>query len=54
MIRIFFLNGSENSLKETLDILQNFCTMSGLTINAEKKNKAIWIGSFSKSTTRLD
>ena len=31
-----FLNGSENSLRETLDILQKFYTMSGLTMNAEK------------------
>ena len=38
-----FLNGSEKSLRETLDILQNFYTMSGLRMNAEK-NKAIWIG----------
>ena len=32
-----FLNGSENSLRETLDILQIFYTMSGLRMNAEKK-----------------
>ena len=47
-----FLNGSENSLRETLDILQIFYTMSGLRMNAEK-TKAIWIGSLSNSTTRL-
>ena len=45
-----FLNGSENSLRETLDILQKFYTMSGLRMNAEK-TKAIWIGSLSNSTT---
>ena len=31
-----FLNGSENSLRETLEILQKFYTMSGLGMNAEK------------------
>ena len=31
-----FLNGSENSLRETLEILQKFYTMSGLRLNAEK------------------
>ena len=45
-----FLNGSENSLRETLDILQKKYTMSGLRMNAEK-TKAIWIGSLSNSTT---
>ena len=47
-----FWNGSENSLRETLDILQKFYTMSGLRMNAEK-TKAIWIGSLSNSTTRM-
>ena len=47
-----FLNGSENSLRETLDILQKFSTMSGLRMNAEK-TKAIWIGSLSNSTSRM-
>ena len=47
-----FLNGSENSLRETLDILQKFYTMPWLRVNAEKK-KPIWIGSLSNSTTRL-
>ena len=46
------INGSENFLRETLDILQNFYTMSGLRMNAEK-TKAIWIGSLSNSTTRM-
>ena len=35
-----FLNGSENSFRETLDILQKFYTMSGLRMSAEK-TKAI-------------
>ena len=47
-----FLNGSENSLRETLDVLQKFYEMSGLKINVEKK-KAIWIGSLCYSRTRL-
>ena len=47
-----FLNGSENSLREALDVLQKFYEMSGLKINVEK-TKAIWIGSISNSPTRL-
>ena len=31
-----FLNGSENSLREALDVLQKFYEMSGLKINVEK------------------
>ena len=34
-----FLNGSENSLREALDVLQKFYEMSGLKINV-KKNKS--------------
>ena len=33
----FFLNGSENSFRVTLDILQKIYTMPGLRMNAEKK-----------------
>ena len=47
-----FLNGSENSLREALDVLQKIYEMSGLKINVEK-TKAIWIGSLSNSPTRL-
>ena len=47
-----FLNGSENSLREALDVLQKFYEMSGLKINVEK-TKAIWKGSLSSSPTRL-
>ena len=47
-----FLNGSENSHRETLDVLQKNYEMSGLKINVEK-TKAIWIGSLSNSLTRL-
>ena len=35
-----FFNGSENSLRETLDTLQKFYTISGLRMNAVK-TKAI-------------
>ena len=31
-----FLNRFENSLKETLDVLQKFYEMSGIKINVEK------------------
>ena len=47
-----FLNGSENSLRETLDVLQKFYEMSGLKIYVDK-SKAIWIGSLSNFPTRL-
>ena len=47
-----FLNGSENSFRKTLDVLQKFYEMSGLKKNVEK-TKAIWIGSLSSSPTRL-
>ena len=41
-----FLNGSENSLRETQDDIQKFYEMSGLMINVEK-TKAMWLGSLS-------
>ena len=44
-----FLNGSTNSLRESLDVLQNLNEMSGLKINVEKR-KVIWIGSLSNKT----
>ena len=39
-----FLDGSENSLKNALDLLDQFSKYSGLTPNFEK-TKCIWIGS---------
>ncbi|MCG7892737.1 MAG: reverse transcriptase domain-containing protein, partial [Candidatus Thiodiazotropha endolucinida] len=47
-----FLDGSELSLKETLNTLNQFYYMSGLKINIEK-TRAIWIGSLSNSHMRL-
>ena len=35
-----FLNGSENSLREALDVLQKFHEMSGLKINVEKQKRS--------------
>ena len=46
------LNGSENSLRETQDVLQKKYEMPGLKINVDK-TKASWIGSPSNSPTRL-
>ena len=43
-----FLDGTEDSLKEALEILNSFFIMSGLRINVEK-TRAIWIGSLSNS-----
>ena len=47
-----FLDGSELSLRETLNTLNQFYNMSGLKINIEK-TRAIWIGALSNSHTRL-
>ena len=47
-----FLDGTEQSLKETLNILKKFYSMSGLKINVEK-TRAIWIGSLSHSNRQL-
>lgn len=47
-----FLDGTEDSLQNTLNVLQTFYLMSGLKINADK-TKAIWIGSMNRSNVRL-
>ena len=47
-----FLDGSDKSLREILQILNTFYRMSGLKINVEKTG-AIWIGSRSNSNDRL-
>ena len=46
------LDGSELSLRETLNTLNQFYNMSGLKINVEK-TRAIGIGALSNSPTRL-
>ena len=47
-----FLDSTEQSLKETLKILNLYYSMSGLKINIEK-TRAIWIGSLSHSNGQL-
>ena len=47
-----FLDGTEISLRKTLQKLQFFYLMSGLKINVDK-TKAIWIGSMAKSNLKL-
>lgn len=47
-----FLNGSEESLRETLHILHIFYKMSGLKINIEK-TKVVWIGSQINSDSKF-
>ena len=47
-----FLDGSEQSLREALSILDRFYAISGLKINVEK-TKAIWIGALSNSEIRI-
>ena len=47
-----FLNGTEESLRETLSVLDMFYHMSGLKINMEK-TRAIWIGAHSNSTAQI-
>ena len=47
-----FLDGSEESLRATLGVFEQFYLMSGLKMNFEK-TKAIWIGSEADSNTKL-
>ena len=47
-----FLDGSEMSLRKTLEKLNSFYIMSGLKLNIEK-TRAIWIGSMNKSNRIL-
>ena len=47
-----FLDGSEQSLRKSLETLTTFYHMSGLKINIDKM-KAIWIGSMNKSNWTL-
>lgn len=47
-----FLDGSEDSLRQTLNILDKFYLMSGLKINVDK-TRAVWIGSMSNSDRKL-
>lgn len=47
-----FLDGTEESLRNTLNILDKFYNMSGLKINVEK-TKAIWIGPLSHSKKQI-
>ena len=47
-----FLDGTEISLRHTLETLNAFYLMSGLKLNIDK-TKAIWIGATSKSNSRL-
>ena len=47
-----FLNGTEESLRETLSVLDMFYHMSGLKINIEK-TRAIWIEAHSNSTAHI-
>ena len=46
------LDGTEQSLKENLQILSKFLNLSGLKINEEKPG-AIWIGAKSNSNNKL-
>ena len=47
-----FLDGTEITLRKTLERLNTFYLMSGLKLNIDK-TKAIWIGSMNKSNLRL-
>ena len=47
-----FLDGTEQSLREALSVLDRFYAISGLKINIEK-TKAIWIGSLKNSEVRI-
>ena len=45
------LDGTEQSLRESLQLLSKFYSLSGLKING--KTRAIWIGEKSNSNTKL-
>ena len=47
-----FLDGNEDSLKQSLVMLNTYYKMSGLKINVEK-TRAIWIGSLSNSMRQI-
>ena len=49
---LLFLDDTENSLKESLEILQSFHKCSGLKINLSK-TKAVWLGN-TKAKTQID
>jgi hypothetical protein len=49
---VLFLDGSEKSLKSSLDLLFQFSKFSGLKPNITK-TKALWIGSKVNSTNTL-
>lgn len=49
---VLILNGSEKSLRTTIDELNNFNTISGLKINLSK-TQLVWIGSKKYSTEKL-
>ena len=46
------LDGTEQSLRETLEILSKFLNSSGLKVN-EENPRAIWIGAKSNSNDKL-
>ena len=46
------LDGTEQSLRESLQVLSKFYILSGLKIN-EEKTRAIWIGAKSNSNNKL-
>ena len=47
-----FLDGTEDSLKEALEILNSFYIMTSLRINVEK-TRANWTGSLSNSVRQV-
>ena len=47
-----FLDGSEESMKQLMYILQTFYKMSGLKVN-EEKTRALWFGSMSMSKKKI-
>ena len=47
------LDGTEQSLRESLQILSKFYKLAGLKINEKKKTRAIWIGAKSNSNNKL-
>ena len=47
-----FLDGSEKSIKSTIELLEKFSHISGLKVNFDE-TKLIWIGSMKYSTRSI-
>ena len=52
MIPTLILDGSQDTLEASLDVIEKFSKISGLRLD-NKKTEALWIGSKARSSERL-